>query len=314
MLGFEHGCLGSMTETSFEGAFSGHWLPLAPLAGVKTYQQRMNRERALREPYIESNPLVLRSLVVIDHDGGEAEHAAAFAGLPAPSYVALNPHTQDGHITYALASPVCLTDAAGRRPVNLLARIESGLTTVLGGDIAYGGRITKNPYHQDHLPVWGEQDAVYGLQELANALSTLGALPKWNERQLIRNTGIGRNVTLFDTVRHWAYRAWTRYPDKHDWELAVHAYAWNKNLGAIADEFSAGPLTELEVTHLARSIARFVWRSDLRRKGVEKFEQDFRDIQRRRSLKGARKAGIASGTKRSERTRNQILGAIHDYT
>lgn len=301
-----------MTEPSFEGAFSGHWLPRAPLAGVKTYQQRMNRDKALREPYIESNPLVLRSLVVIDHDGGEAEHAAALAGLPAPSYVALNPHTQDGHITYALAAPVCLTDAGSRRPVNLLARIESGLTTVLGGDVAYGGRITKNPYHQDHLPLWGELEAVYSLRDLATALSDLGALPKWNERRLIRNTGIGRNVALFDTVRHWAYRAWTRYPDKHDWEQAVHAYAWNKNTGAIAEEFTAGPLSQPEVTHLARSIARFVWRSDLRCKGAERFEQDFREIQKRRGIKGARKGGLASGVKRAERTRAEILGAINE--
>jgi Replicase family/Primase C terminal 1 (PriCT-1) len=302
-----------MTEPSFEGAFTGHWLPHAPLAGVKTHQQRMNRDKALREPYIESNPLVLRSLVVIDHDGGEAEHAAALSGLPAPSYVALNPHTKDGHIIYALASPVCLTDAASRRPVNLLARIESGLTTILGGDVGYGGRITKNPYHQDHLPVWGNHEAVYGLQELAAALSDLGALPKWNERQLIRNTGIGRNVALFDAVRHWAYRAWTRYPDKRGWEEAVHAYAWNKNLGAIAEEFSAGPLSEVEVTHLARSIARFVWRSDLRGKGAERFEQDFIDIQRRRGRKGSgRNGGLASGLKRTMARDERLLQALEE--
>lgn len=301
-----------MTEPSFEGAFSGHWLPRAPLAGVKTYQQRMNRDNALREPYIESNPLVFRSLVVIDHDGGEAEHAAGLAGLPAPSYVALNPFTKDGHITYALAAPVCLTDAASRRPVNLLARIESGLTTILGGDVAYGGRITKNPYHQDHLPVWGEMGAVYGLPDLAAALSDLGALPKWNERQLLRNTGIGRNVALFDTVRHWAYRAWTRYPDQQDWEEAVHAYAWNKNLGSIADEFSAGPLSELEVTHLARSIARFVWRSDLRHKGAEKFEQDFREIQRRRGIKSAKKGGTTSGQKRKTARDMRLMEALEE--
>ena len=39
---------------------------------------------------------------------------------------------------------VRLTDAGHRAPVNLLARIEQGLTDVLDGDIGYGGRITKN--------------------------------------------------------------------------------------------------------------------------------------------------------------------------
>lgn len=55
---------------------------------------------------------------------------------------------------------VRLTDAGHRAPVNLLARIEQGLTDVLDGDIGYGGRITKNPTHTTHMPLWGEAEAL----------------------------------------------------------------------------------------------------------------------------------------------------------
>lgn len=82
----------------------------------------------------------------------------------------MNPHTRSGHIVYALEAPVCLTDAGHRAPVNLLARVEQGLTDVLGGDIGYGGRITKNPTHTAHMPLWGASEALYGLKNLAKAL------------------------------------------------------------------------------------------------------------------------------------------------
>lgn len=87
----------------------------------------------------------MQSLIVTDHDGADADFIADLTGLPQPSWVAMNQYTRSGHIVYALNSPVCLTDAGHRAPVNLLARVEQGLTDVLGGDVGYGGRITKTP-------------------------------------------------------------------------------------------------------------------------------------------------------------------------
>lgn len=105
----------------------------------------------------------MRSLIVTDHDGVEADWQADLAGLPQPSWIALNPLKGSGHIGYALKDPVCLTNAARRTPVNLLARVEQGLMDVLGGDIGYGGRITKNPTHPAHTPIWGTQKPSTGL-------------------------------------------------------------------------------------------------------------------------------------------------------
>lgn len=260
--------------------FESLWLPRAPLASkykAGGYRRR-SRARALGMPYIEANPTCLQSLIITDHDGGDADQLPDRLGLPRPTYTALNPHTRSGHIVYGLGAPVCLTDAASRRPVNLLARIEAGLVDVLGGDTSYGGRITKNPCSEQHLPLWGPNTAVYGLRELAGALDDLGALPRYDRdrTQLVRSA-VGRNVGLFDLTRQWAYRRRGDYKCADEWEEVVYAYAWDRNQTVIGEEFTRGPMGEVEVKHLARSISRWTWRNITR---------TFEDEQRRRGRRG----------------------------
>ena len=48
------------------------------------------------------------------------------------------------------------------------------------------------------------------------------------------------------------------------WETDVFAYAWQRNETVMANDFTRGPLTYAEVTHLARSIARWTWRRTTR--------------------------------------------------
>ena len=244
-------------------SFEGSWLPRAPLAGAAKEGPywRTSRQGALLLPYVEANPRALQSLIVTDVDSGDADELAGLLGLPAPSYIALNPHTRCGHVVYGLAHPVCLTDSANRRPVNLLARVETGLTTILGGDAAYGGRITKNPRHPEHTTLWGDFDNLYPLRALAAALAGLGALPRYDDRRAVQVSAAGRNCALFDLTRKWAYRRRGHYTDPTEWQEVVHAYAWDRNLTVIADNFAKGPMHPGEVTHLARSIARWTWRN-----------------------------------------------------
>ena len=257
------GLLPTMGDDQSE-RFAGTWLPRAPLAS--NHKQgpyyRHRRDEALGMAYIEANPLVMQSLVVIDRDHSDTDLAADLAGLPAPTYVATNPHTSTGHIVYGLSSPVCLTDAAHRRPINLLARVEQGLTTVLDGDPAYGGRITKNPLVAPHVTLWGGE--TYELRTLARALSDVGALPGTNNpRKTLNASALGRNVALFDLTRTWAYRAIRTHWDgpQGTWETDVFAHAWQHNETTIANDFTRGPLPYTEVHHLAQSIARWTWRN-----------------------------------------------------
>lgn len=263
--------------------FEEHWRPRRPLAGRKKHggYYRTSRERALTMPYIEANPTALTSLVITDHDGGRADEIAGLCGLPVPSYVALNRHTRDGHIVYALRTPVVLTDAARRRPVHLLARIEAGLNTVLAGDVAYGGRITKNPQHDEHLTLWGPTYAAYSLEDLWKPLEALGALPKYSgvteRRKALANSGTGRNVDLFDLLRKWAYRRVRDHETLSEWASICHDHAWDRNIDIIGPAYTKGPMLDGEVRQIARSVSRWTWRH---------IPHTFQEIQTRRGRRG----------------------------
>lgn len=301
---------GAATErATFEGVWVGHWRPRRPLSGdVKDpghpALRRRSRQRALEYPYVETNPLVLRSLLVIDHDGGEARWAAERAGLPDPSRVSLNPHTGTGHIEYALRDPVVLTDTAHRAPVNLLARIEHGLSGLLDGDVAYGGKKnTKNPWNAAHTTVWGPATALYGLRQLARALDQLGALPRARDpRRHVPRSIVGRNCALFDLIRKWAYPRRGDHNQLSTWEHAVFAHAWTLNETIIATEFTPGPLTATETGHIARSIARWTWRN---------IHHTYTAEQARRGRAGGR-ITAATGGREQLTTFNTTRGRRHD--
>ncbi|WP_040800700.1 replication initiation protein [Nocardia higoensis] len=263
--------------------FEEYWLPRRPLAGKSKSggYYRTSRERALTLPYIESNPSAARSLVITDHDGGMADEIVAHTGLPQPSYIALNRHTRSGHIVYALETPVIMTDAARRAPVNLLSRIEAGLNDVLAGDVAYGCRTTKNPRHADHLTLWGPDYAVYKLKDIAGPLDELGALPKYKttmqRRKALRTSSAGRNVELFELSRRWSYRRRGDYEQLEDWIQVVQDYAWDRNLDVVGSAFDKGPMLEGEVNQIGRSIATWTWRN---------IKHTFREIQAIRGRNG----------------------------
>ena len=246
--------------------FGASYRPQRPLCGPSKSGPYRRRERsaALSEsPYIEVNPLCVQSLIVTDVDAGDVEGLPQLVGLPPESWaVRTRNEIGSGHIGYALATPVVLTDAAHRRPINLLARVEQGLRDVLGGDMAYAGRIMKNPVSpgafQDTL--W-PQDVIfptYALRELASSLADLGALPAPGDPRP-RQSGVGRNVDVFDRTRAWAYRAIKRHwgGDFGEWGEVVHAKATILNWDL--EREGREPLPDREIWHLARSISKWTW-------------------------------------------------------
>lgn len=286
---------------TFETLFPDSWLPERPRVSDRKGNPswRVSRDTAMTMPYIEPNAShVLQSLVITDRDAIDADRIADQLGLPHPSYVALNPHNTTGHIVYALKDPVCLTDAARRPPVNLLARVEHGLSTVLDGDPGYSGSLTKNPFHVAHATLWGPAEALYGLRELASALDGIGALPSpRNPRKHVQRSAVGRNVALFDETRAWSYRAIRKFWDAKplDWRRAVYGHATYINETRIGNDFTTGPLAYLEVGYIARSVADWVrTRSDLgpRAQTREQYDNTFREIQTARSAKAAAKRSV----------------------
>lgn len=248
--------------------------------------------------YIQPNPPCLRSLIITDRDLSDTDYITDELGLLVPSWTACNPTSGTGHVAYALSRPVCTTNAARRKPVNLLARIEAGLVTVLGGDPAYNGVRTKNPLDDTHLTVrlWTDEIPTYSLHDLAQALDDLHALPHWNNRKAITGTEIGRNVALFDATRRWSYTAIRKhsYPPINDWFNLVEGYATTRNLSDIADTYARGPLPPIEVHHISRSIAKWTHKRFTKQAFSDR-QRDLAFIGAQQRLHGLAKETIAEG-------------------
>lgn len=246
--------------------FGASYRPQRPLCGPSKSGPYRRRERAAalsESAYIETNPTCIQSLIITDVDAGDVSGLPQLVGLPPASWsVRTRNAIGSGHIGYALASPVVLTDAAHRRPINLLSRVEWGIRDVLGGDTAYAGRIMKNPLSpgafQDTLWPQDEIFPTYALRELASALSDLGALPSPGDPRP-RASGVGRNVDIFDRTRTWSYRAIKRYWQGgfSEWSEVVHAKARILNLDL--EREGREPLPDREILHLARSISKWTW-------------------------------------------------------
>lgn len=230
-------------------------LPHRPYAtdALEQGQFRMSRDDALAMRYIEHSPHALLGSIVIDCDHPDAALRAFEqpSDHPRPSWVAQSPSGR-AHIGWWLGdNHVCRTDSALLAPLRYAHRIERGLRISVGGDFAYGGQLTKNPIHPDWDTIYGPSRP-YTLRELSTVHT-----PRQAPRRPDRAAGLGRNVTMFDTARIWAYRQWWHHHTgtNDQWLTLVlqHCHAINT-------EF-ANPLPFVEVQATARSIGKWVWRN-----------------------------------------------------
>jgi hypothetical protein len=161
--------------------------------------------------------------------------------------------------------------------VRYLAAIENAYRVALGADPAYGGLLTKNPLSPHWRTCWGKY-GVYGLHELADYVDLDRHKPKRGVN--VEDSGLGRNVALFDHVRHYAYRNLRHFIGTSSafayWQRVVHGEAMSRN-----GDFPV-PLPTAEVWHVAKSIANWTWTKF----DVQASDQRWRE---RQSKRGSRK-------------------------
>lgn len=225
---------------------------------------------ALKRPYIQINPPKLRFWSVFDIDRAGAALAWEEAGLPPPAWAAVSPANAHAHLAWGLSAPV-LTGEAGRdAPLRYLAAIEGAMRAKLGADDGFTGVITKNPAHPNWRTLWGPPHP-YELGELAEYLDLTKHRPRAGVR--VENVGLGRNCTLFDRVRVWAYRAIREYRGQRHgiqawnaWleEVRTEALVFNGDFAMVGGEWHSrsGPLGERECYWVAKSVAKWVWQKD----------------------------------------------------
>ncbi|AUN94159.1 replication initiation protein [Pseudazoarcus pumilus] len=238
---------------------------------------------ASRMSHIQLNPPALRHWLLFDIDMPKAALTWERAHLPAPNWIATNPQNAHAHYGYLLETPV-VTSVSGRdKPLRYAAAIEQALRLRLLADPGYCGLICKNPLHA-RWHTWHLHDHPYSLDELA----------EWVTLQKRRHTtdegaGLGRNVTLFDQLRKWAYRAVLSYQN-----AGASPDLWLRaalNEAETLNQAFTPPLPFSEIRVIGRSVARWCWRNFSARK--------FSDIQRKRALRRWK----ADKTPYAERTR-----------
>ena len=207
------------------------------------------RAEALKRAHIAPNSRGLVWALTFDIDRPEGGAAWIDADLPSPSWTTQNPRNGHAHLGYALTAPVSRSVFSRGCPQRYLARIQHAMTRALGADQSYTHFLTKTPGHARWRTIWGRQKP-YGLVELRRALPEDLPLPK--RIKAADAVGLGRNVTLFDGLRQWAYRARLEYSRFEAFSDACLYQAQALNVFA-----APLPLSELRST--ARSVAKWTW-------------------------------------------------------
>jgi len=263
--------------------------------GAAPVIRRCNPKSLRRYPYIKVNPPNLVMWLGFDIDRPGALMAWEAAGLPPPACGAADPMTTRGHLLYPLTAPVLTGDAARDRPLRYLAAIESGFRTRLGGDPQFSAssHSSKNPWFKGTKDCgiwrsyWGP-DKTWDLAEMAEWVDLPKHMPKRGLK--VENIGYGRNCSLLERLRLWAYHAIRRLwaagggaKEWHDW-VQDKAAELNGDFGEVGGDWCSlsGPMSELETYHVAKHVARYVW---------SKFSpQAFSEKQKARAAKFAEKS------------------------
>lgn len=204
-------------------------------------------EIAKKAKYIQHNGPTHLYWMAFDIDRAGAAIDWSDRGAPAPNLTVMNQSNAHAHALYALETPVRTAPDGKIAPLRYAAAVENALCELLGADRGYAGLIVKNPLHK-HWQVAEWHHLPYELGELADYLDL--KTPK--KRKVIEDYGLGRNCTLFEELRKWAYRAKRQgWPDYRQWLDACLTRAQMINL-----QFT-NPLALSEVRATATSVAKW---------------------------------------------------------
>lgn len=292
------------------------WLPLRPLASddLRAGIYRQSRPSALTRRYIEANPHALSNLLVVDIDHEDALMRALWDRSPRkerpgwlPNAVIENPTNGHAHAVWALSEPVTRTEYARRKPLALAAAVVEGLRRATGGDEGYSGLITKNPTHGSWDASWWT-DELYTLGYLQARLEELGAMPapSWKRTKRRNIVGLGRNCSIFETARTWAYREVRHhFGDPNGFICAIYNQVHELNA-----EFPE-PLRVSEANAIANSISTWIiTQSRLWADGPAVYEATFTAIQAARGRKGGLKGGGKNRIQVQADSAEKIRGAL----
>jgi hypothetical protein len=207
-------------------------------AGLKIFSSKI----AVSKKYLQLNHPDYIRFFIFDVDRQSARIDWQDKNVVAPTWICVNPQNGHAHLVYELEKPVYLADLSKYKRLKYAVAVEEGLRSILESDRGYSGLISKNPFHKDWLTI--QTGKKYSLDELA--VVNLHLYSK-KHRKPGDISGLGRNCSLFEELRHWAYRE--IYKNSSNWNQAVLNQAREIN------QLFNPPLPESEIRGVSKSVA-----------------------------------------------------------
>lgn len=278
-------------ETATQIALFDKHLPLKPYCTDEKSSGLFIRSKAFAavKNYIQHNQPCQHRWLVYDCDyWGALEHIGQ-NHLPAPNLIATNPKNGHAHLFYGLKTPVVTSEKGRKKPLNLLSKIDFVLCEKLMADKGYIGLISQNPLKNTVWEVHEVNPHSWDLVDFLEFLDLPEKLPK-----LSKLVGFGRNVTIFETARRWAYK-----------EVLAYRLTGNQTsffecvlsqCQSINQTFPS-PLALSEVKATAKSISKWTWKNYTGRVSDDLFSQ----IQAKRGKAGGLKSGVTRASINTEK-------------
>lgn len=231
----------------------------------KGYSVIRNLAIALKKPYIQANPLNSYEWIILDID-----HENTFIDdlLVKPNIIVYNKDNNKAHYYFKIEA-VHNNGFSSFKALEYYQAVRYGLNIRLGGDVAFTQTLSKNPLAKDHFRVVEVHNKEFSLSELADYCELV---PRYTIKKITdikdRAEIIGRNQTIFDTVRVEAYKILEPTESK----IRAIAESYNNNL--------ANPLDTKEIHHIAKSIAKYLSKSFTKEQ-----KEKFREKQKERNKK-----------------------------
>lgn len=211
------------------------------------------KDKAAGFPIIQHNHPTTKAWMVFDIDADFAWFRADECGMPDPTFTAINRTNGHAHIGYQLDTPVSFYDASRREPIAFYEAVQMGFTKRLGSDRGYAGFLSKNPLSPEWEVDW-QARIPYPLSTLNDYLD-----PKDKKRPIkIEESALGRNVTVFDTVRKIAYTEVLKIKKRGGTQEELEAKLRSIAAG-VNQTFKPLMLSQPEIKCICRSVTKFVW-------------------------------------------------------
>jgi len=213
---------------------------------TKGYSVIRNKAIALQKPYIQANPLNSFEWIIVDID----HQNTYLEDLPVkPNIIVYNKDNRKAHYYFKIKA-VHNNGFSSFKALEYYQAVRYGLNILLDGDIAFTQTLSKNPLAKEHFRVLEVHNKEYELAKLADYCDLV---PRYKIKAItdIREKAeiIGRNQTIFDTVRVEAFEAY-KINALTEEQIRAIADSYNNNL--------VNPLPKQEVKHIAKSISKYI--------------------------------------------------------